>query len=81
MFKKKVRSVDQIIATFDKTMVELQNRVAHDEEQMNAIFDEKVALEAETQKRLSELAEKEKEHTTSKERALRVYGKIKELIG
>lgn len=81
MFKKKVRSVDEIIATFDNTMTELQKRVAHDDEQMQAIFDEKVALEEETRKRLSELAEKEKEHTTSKERALRVYDKIKELIG
>jgi cell division protein FtsB len=80
MFKK-VRSVDQIIATFDKTLVELQDRVAHDNAEMQAIQEEKNFLEEETRKRLSELATKEKEHTTSKERALRVHDKIKDLIG
>lgn len=81
MFKKKVRSVDEIISTFDKTLVELQTRVSHDEAEMKTIQEEKIFLEEETRKRLEELAAKEKEHTTSKERALRVHGKIKDLIG
>lgn len=81
MFKKKVRSVDEIIATFDKTMVELQSRVSHDDEQIQTLFEERIILEEETRKRLAELEEKEKAHQTSKERALRVHGKIKELIG
>ena len=80
MFKK-VRSVDQIIATFDKTLVELQHRVAHDDEQMQAIQEEKNFLEEETRKRLAELALKEEEHNNSKVRAIRVHDKIRDLIG
>lgn len=81
MFKKKVRSVDEIISTFDKTLVELQARVQHDEEEITASQAERAQIEEDARKRVAELVEKEKSHATSKDRANRVHSKIKALIG
>lgn len=80
IFNKAPRSVDAIVADFDKTLNELQKRQEHDQAEIDAAQAEEQRLVAEHNARLAELAAKRTEHTASKERAVRVHGKIADLL-
>lgn len=77
---KKIRSVEQIVATFDKTLTELEKRIQHDNEQIAKTADDRKAAEEEHQRKLAELAAKESEHTESSKRASRIADKIRSLL-
>lgn len=76
----KIRSVDEIVATFDKTLSELEARIAHDNEQVAQVAADRQAAEEEHQRKLAELASKESNHTESATRAGRIADKIRKLL-
>lgn len=76
----KIRSVDEIVATFDKTLSELEARIAHDNEQVAQVAADRQAAEEEYQRKLAELATKESNHTESATRAGRIADKIRKLL-
>ncbi|AKU44582.1 hypothetical protein [Klebsiella phage phiKp_4] len=76
----KIRSVDEIVATFDKTLSELEARIAHDNEQVAQVAADRQAAEEEHQRKLAELATKESNHTESATRAGRIADKIRKLL-
>ncbi|AFC22379.1 hypothetical protein GAP161_269 [Cronobacter phage vB_CsaM_GAP161] len=76
----KIRSVDEIVATFDKTLTELEARIAHDNEQVAQVAADRKAVEEEHQRKLAELATKESDHTASATRAGRIADKIRKLL-
>lgn len=76
----KIRSVDEIVATFDKTLSELEARIAHDNEQVAQVAADRQTAEEEHQRKLDELATKESNHTESATRAGRIADKIRKLL-
>jgi len=80
IFNKTPRSVEAIVADFDKTLTELQKRQEHDQAEIDAAQAEEQRLIAEHNARLAELATKRADHQISKERAVRVHGKISDLL-
>lgn len=76
----KIRSVDQIVATFDKTLTELETRISHDHEQILQVEEDRKAAEEEHQRKLTELGNKETEHKESATRAGRIADKIRSLL-
>lgn len=76
----KIRSVDEIVATFDKTLNELEARIAHDNEQVAQVAADRQAAEEEHKIRMAELATKESNHTESATRAGRIADKIRKLL-
>ncbi|URP85747.1 hypothetical protein ECW2_0069 [Enterobacter phage EC-W2] len=76
----KIRSVDEIVATFDKTLTELEARIAHDQQQVEQVAADRKAAEEEHQRKLAELATKESDHTASATRAERIADKIRKLL-
>lgn len=76
----KIRSVDEIVATFDKTLSELEARIAHDNEQVAQVAADRQAAEEVHQRKLAELATKESNHTESATRAGRIADKIRKLL-
>lgn len=76
----KIRSVDEIVATFDKTLNELEARIAHDNEQVAQVAADRQAAELEHKVRMAELDTKESNHTESATRAGRIADKIRKLL-
>lgn len=76
----KIRSVDEIVATFDKTLSELEARIAHDNEQVAQVAADRQAAEEEHQRKLAELGNKEADHRESATRAGRIADKIRKLL-
>lgn len=76
----KIRSVNEIVATFDKTLTELEARIAHDQQQVEQVAADRKAAEEDHQRKLAELATKETEHTASATRAGRIADKIRTLL-
>ncbi|QTJ24445.1 hypothetical protein [Enterobacter phage PF-CE2] len=76
----KIRSVDEIVATFDKTLTELEARIAHDNEQVAQVEADRKAAEEEHQRKLAELGNKEADHRESASRAGRIADKIRKLL-
>lgn len=76
----KIRSVDEIVATFDKTLTELEARIAHDNEQVEQVAADRKAAEEEHQRKLAELGNKEADHRESASRAGRIADKIRKLL-
>lgn len=80
MFKKQPRTVDSIVADLDKITSELSARQAHDVTEIQKINDDEAELIRQHETRLAELAAKRSEHTESHARAVRVHGKISDLL-
>ncbi|QDH49187.1 hypothetical protein PHYNN_64 [Pantoea phage Phynn] len=80
MFKKTPRSVDAIVADFDKTLNELQVRQQHDLEQVQKVQDEEAELLRKHAEKMKELQARRESHTESHARAVRVHGKISDLL-
>lgn len=76
----KIRSVDEIVATFDKTLTELEARIAHDQKQVEQVAADRKAAEEEHQRKLAELGNKEADHRESASRAGRIADKIRKLL-
>lgn len=79
MFKK-VRSVDEIIASFDSTLKELQDRVSHDDAQIAQILEDRRAAELAHEQKMKELEARQNEHASSSSRATRIAEKIRSLV-
>lgn len=76
----KIRTVDEIVATFDKTLTKLEARIAHDNEQVAQVEADRKAAEEEHQRKLAELGNKEADHRESATRAGRIADKIRKLL-
>lgn len=76
----KIRSVNEIVATFDKTLTELEARIAHDKDQIAKADDERIEAEQAHQRKLADLAQKQTEHSESATRAGRIADKIRSLL-
>lgn len=76
----KIRTVNEIVATFDKTLTELEARIAHDNEQVAQVEADRKAAEEEHQRKLVELGNKEADHRESATRAGRIADKIRNLL-
>lgn len=77
----KVRTTAEIVATFDKTLIELQDRIDLDDSEVRAI--EKLKEDA-IERHRQELLEHDANTaaaTASSERAKRIHAKISDLIG
>lgn len=76
----KIRTVNEIVATFDKTLNELEARIQHDNEQAAQVETDRQQAEADHQRRLAEFGQKETEHKESATRAGRIADKIRALL-
>lgn len=77
----KVRTTSEIVATFDKTLVELQERIDLDNQTLEVIKTRKEEAIAAHARELAQLETETGDVLESHNRATRIHGKIADLIG
>ncbi|QPI17933.1 hypothetical protein POP12_141 [Pectobacterium phage POP12] len=81
LFNKAPRAISDIVATFGKTLEELNNRIQYDQQELELIEEERDVAHKAYQEKLEELDADRLAAEQSKSHAQRVHAKISELIG